>query len=255
MSARGMRVASIVVLGGLLAAGVSPAAAQTDNGEWRSYGGDIANTRYSPLDQIDGGELQRPGGRLAAEHGQLRIGAGVQLPGDAADGGRRDLHHGGPATGGHRGRRGDRRTALDAPPRRGRAGRGGAAAPVGPRSRLPRQRCGRGDLLRDPGLPARRPAREDRRAPGRFRRERDHRPDAEHGSGDRPAGRRDRPARDAARGRRHDRGRGRARPRQRAALDAQHEGLHPRFRRRRPASASGSSTPSRAPTSSATTVG
>ena len=29
-----------------------PAAAQTDNGEWRSYGGDIANTRYAPLDQI-----------------------------------------------------------------------------------------------------------------------------------------------------------------------------------------------------------
>ena len=25
----------------------------TDNGEWRSYGGDIANTRYSPLDQIN----------------------------------------------------------------------------------------------------------------------------------------------------------------------------------------------------------
>ena len=25
----------------------------TENGEWRSYGGDIANTRYSPLDQIN----------------------------------------------------------------------------------------------------------------------------------------------------------------------------------------------------------
>ena len=34
---------------------VTPAvlAQGTENGEWRSYGGDIKNTRYSPLDQID----------------------------------------------------------------------------------------------------------------------------------------------------------------------------------------------------------
>ena len=57
MSAGRLRVASVVVLGGLLAAGAPPAAAQTDNGEWRSYGGDIANTRYSPLDQIDAGNF------------------------------------------------------------------------------------------------------------------------------------------------------------------------------------------------------
>src|ERR1051326_9242316 len=25
----------------------------TSNGEWRSYGGDVASTRYAPLDQID----------------------------------------------------------------------------------------------------------------------------------------------------------------------------------------------------------
>ena len=31
---------------------VTLAAQGTENGEWRSYGGDIANTRYSPLDQI-----------------------------------------------------------------------------------------------------------------------------------------------------------------------------------------------------------
>jgi len=32
-----------------------PALAQqgAKNGEWRSYGGDLGNTRYSPLDQID----------------------------------------------------------------------------------------------------------------------------------------------------------------------------------------------------------
>ena len=49
-----LRIASIVALGGLLAAGGAPAAAaQTGGGEWRSYGGDAANTRYSPLDRID----------------------------------------------------------------------------------------------------------------------------------------------------------------------------------------------------------
>ena len=57
MSASRLRVASVVVFGGLLAVGAPPATAQTDNGEWRSYGGDIANTRYSPLDQIDAGNF------------------------------------------------------------------------------------------------------------------------------------------------------------------------------------------------------
>ncbi|MCY4119935.1 MAG: pyrroloquinoline quinone-dependent dehydrogenase, partial [Acidobacteria bacterium] len=51
MAGRESRVAGIVVLGSLAAA--VAAAGQTDNGEWRSYGGDIANTRYSPLDQIN----------------------------------------------------------------------------------------------------------------------------------------------------------------------------------------------------------
>jgi len=37
----------------VVANGTPEIAAQgTENGEWRSYGGDIANTRYSPLDQI-----------------------------------------------------------------------------------------------------------------------------------------------------------------------------------------------------------
>ena len=49
MAGREARIVGIVVLG-VLAAAV--AAGQTDNGEWRSYGGDIANTRYAPLDQI-----------------------------------------------------------------------------------------------------------------------------------------------------------------------------------------------------------
>ena len=45
-------VASIAVAGGT----ANTAAQQegTRNGEWPTYGGDLANTRYSPLDQITG---------------------------------------------------------------------------------------------------------------------------------------------------------------------------------------------------------
>ncbi len=43
----------------LVAAGL-PSAAQTGakNGEWRSYGGDLGSTRYSPLDQINAGNFK-----------------------------------------------------------------------------------------------------------------------------------------------------------------------------------------------------
>jgi len=47
---------------GLLAAGaVLPAAAQTGaaGGEWRTYGGDLGNTRFSPLDQINAGNFNK----------------------------------------------------------------------------------------------------------------------------------------------------------------------------------------------------
>src|SRR5258705_9970387 len=33
--------------------------AQTKNGEWHSYGADAANTRYSPLDQINGSNFNK----------------------------------------------------------------------------------------------------------------------------------------------------------------------------------------------------
>lgn len=39
--------------------GAIPGAAQTKNGEWRSYGGDVANTRYSGLDQINGSNFDK----------------------------------------------------------------------------------------------------------------------------------------------------------------------------------------------------
>ena len=37
----------------------SPALAQTKNGEWRSYGGDVANTRYSGLDQVNASNFNK----------------------------------------------------------------------------------------------------------------------------------------------------------------------------------------------------
>ena len=53
MPARLRGVTRWLILAAVVAGPRSGVAAQgTDNGEWRSYGGDIANTRYSPLDQI-----------------------------------------------------------------------------------------------------------------------------------------------------------------------------------------------------------
>src|ERR1700722_5766599 len=38
-----------------------PAAAQSgaQDGQWRTYGGDLGNTRYAPLDQINAGNFAR----------------------------------------------------------------------------------------------------------------------------------------------------------------------------------------------------
>ncbi len=53
MPAKQRSVETWVILGAFVASTTLGVAAQgTENGEWRSYGGDIANTRYSPLDQI-----------------------------------------------------------------------------------------------------------------------------------------------------------------------------------------------------------
>src|SRR5580693_6168577 len=50
MTERGFRFVATLLL-----SAISPLAAQTGakNGEWRSYGGDLGNTKYSPLDQIN----------------------------------------------------------------------------------------------------------------------------------------------------------------------------------------------------------
>ena len=51
-----------------------PARAQSGakNGEWRTYGGDLGNTRYSPLDQINAAQLQQARSRLALQDRQPR---------------------------------------------------------------------------------------------------------------------------------------------------------------------------------------
>ncbi len=54
-------VQTVAVTAAILALWVSPATTQegAPNGNWRTYGGDIANTRYSPLTQIDGANFSK----------------------------------------------------------------------------------------------------------------------------------------------------------------------------------------------------
>src|SRR5271156_2630042 len=54
MNQRALRLPAIIFALQLLLP-ISPSPAQTGakNGEWRTYGGDLGNTKYSPLDQID----------------------------------------------------------------------------------------------------------------------------------------------------------------------------------------------------------
>ncbi|MFP6571580.1 MAG: PQQ-binding-like beta-propeller repeat protein [Vicinamibacterales bacterium] len=57
MSARLISVVVGAVVINVSAVMPSAVAQGTENGEWRSYGGDIKNTRYSPLEQIDAGNF------------------------------------------------------------------------------------------------------------------------------------------------------------------------------------------------------
>ena len=72
------------------------AAAQTDDGEWPTYGGNLYSSKYAPHDQIDAGNfrpdgrvelanrdpgsvvshakvLSRAGGNIGSEHGRHRV--------------------------------------------------------------------------------------------------------------------------------------------------------------------------------------
>ena len=53
----------------VLLVAISPLLAQTGakNGEWPTYGGDLGNTRYSALDQINAGNFRQTGSRLALQ--------------------------------------------------------------------------------------------------------------------------------------------------------------------------------------------
>ncbi len=229
----------------------APAAAA---GEWRTYGADLANTRYSALDQINAenfGKLEvawrfktdglgpRPefnlqttplmvGGRLFATAGTRR--AAIAL--DAGTGELLWMHSL------NEGKRGE-----EAP--RQLSGRGLAYWTDGKEER---------DHLRDAGLPDDRPRREDRRSRPGLRPQRHRRPQAGHRSEARRGGR-DRPARDP--GRRE----GRGHRRRRAPARAAHRAARRTSRATSaastcaPASGCGSSTRSRARANSATTRG
>ena len=52
--------------------------------EWKTYGSDLASTRYSPLDQINKDQLHQAADRLAAQDRLLRSAPRHALFGDAA---------------------------------------------------------------------------------------------------------------------------------------------------------------------------
>ena len=51
--------------------------------EWRYYGGDAGSTKYSPLDQINAGNVKNLQARLVVEGEELRPAARIQLGSDA----------------------------------------------------------------------------------------------------------------------------------------------------------------------------
>ena len=110
-----------------------PAFAQSGakDGEWRTYGGDLGNTRYSPLDQINADELQQARSRVALQNGQPGPTARDQSGSDAADGERRGLLHGGDAARRGGAGRGHRRAAV------GAQREGGTRAATSPRDNSP----------------------------------------------------------------------------------------------------------------------
>src|SRR5437016_1139814 len=55
-----------------LSVGDAPFQPSTKKGEWRSYGGDLANTRYSPLDQINASNFDKL--QLAWKFSTLNLG-------------------------------------------------------------------------------------------------------------------------------------------------------------------------------------
>ena len=166
--------ASLVLALGLAAATIGLRGQQRPpNREWTSYGADLSNTHYSPLDQITKDNFNKLAGRVALQDRHARPAARLQLGVHAARGQRHDLRHRRHAARRRRARRRDRRDALDVQHQRRQARRRRAAKAVGPRARVldrrPRRQAGH---LRHARLPARRAQREDRRSGHALRQER-----------------------------------------------------------------------------------
>ena len=124
----------------------------TENGEWRYLGGDAGHTRSSALDQIDGGQLLRPRGRLDLARRQLRPQPRLLQPVHADLRRRRPLHRGVAAAAGGGDRPGHGGDPLDVPRARDRPP--SALAPAGLRQgcRLRRGERPRRDLRHQPRL-------------------------------------------------------------------------------------------------------
>ena len=64
---------ALVILAAVAASAQAPVRPGTATGEWPTYGGDLASTKYSPLDQITPANFSTAEGRLA--HAVSRRGA------------------------------------------------------------------------------------------------------------------------------------------------------------------------------------
>ena len=108
----GVGLIALVVLsnrGPMTGQAPAPAAAASTGGpnqEWRTYGGDLASTRYSPLDQINAGNFDKLEVAWRFRTDSLGRARREQPPVHAADGRRQDLHDGRHTPGGGRARRG-----------------------------------------------------------------------------------------------------------------------------------------------------
>ena len=106
--ARLFGVASFVCCAAVAVIGQSGAA----NGEWRSYGGDLGHTRYSPLDQINAANFSKLEVAWRFKTDSLGPRPEFQFEGDAADGRGRRLLDRRLAARGRRARRRHRRAAA-----------------------------------------------------------------------------------------------------------------------------------------------
>ena len=132
---RGAALASLVILATPPIAGQSGA----KNGEWTTYGGDLGNTRYAPLDQINAGNFSKLEVAWRFKTDSLGPRPEYQFESTPLMVQRRRLHHRRHAARGRRARRGHRRAAVDAQrarraraARRRRASSPAAGWPTGP---------------------------------------------------------------------------------------------------------------------------